>query len=415
MMQVMGVETNARWSNPPYFGGYEQVDKVKSGDAPYVNTAFNHPKPSQVTDYTEPILQRRLLIVTDDYVITADYLKGTKEHTFDNLLHLRGAKADSLLKPFLSSPKFDLSPLSSGQFITNVSDYNINGVGKVVSTLKAEPGISWESGGFNGFQEPGMLNIDVYNAWPLKTTLRIGNYAESYSINKKLIYEVNGDGKVLAKDSLGTWLLGSAFVNIPVKNIKTLQLKTIKSGNAKDNTLFWVNAKIVTANHKEIPLSQLKTVSTNIIPTEAIDKDYKGGPIRIAGYSYSNALAAEPMSENRPGIITVDLSGMEAVQFIAGVGGDSPVGDESQVRKTVSFRTNGKETAFLTVIEPYESRKMVKNVKALDANTLEVELNDGRIQRIKIEGLNSFDGKTNVSIQEVKNDKVLREENTFVQ
>lgn len=412
MMQVMGAETNARWSNPPYFGGYDQLAKVRNGEAPYVFIPANHPQPTDITDYTEPVLQRRLLIVTDDYVVTADYLKGSKEHTFDNLLHLRGAKADASLNPVSKSEQFDKSPLSSGQFITNVTDYAVNGIGKVISILNAEPGQSWESGGFNGYQEPGKLNIDVYNVWPLKTTLRIGNYAEAYSNNKKLVYEVRGDDKVLVKDSIGTWLLGRGDINVSVKNMKTLQLTTLKSKGAKNNTLFWGGAKIITSKGKEIPLTQLKTSSTNIIPSVAVDKDYKGGPIRIAGITYSESLAAEPLNETVAGIITLDMSGLDAVRFVAGIGGDCPVGDESQVRKTVSFRSNGKEATFLTIIEPYEANKMIRNVKALDANTIEVELNDGRSQRIKIEGFNTLESKPAVSIQEIVNDKVVREEKT---
>jgi hypothetical protein len=55
----------------------------------------NHPASGEVTDFTEPVRQRRLILVTDDYVLMADNLKAGKPHTFDNLLHLRGAALPS--------------------------------------------------------------------------------------------------------------------------------------------------------------------------------------------------------------------------------------------------------------------------------------------------------------------------------
>ncbi|MEO5683652.1 MAG: hypothetical protein ABIQ88_13475 [Chitinophagaceae bacterium] len=412
LIQAVAAETNARWSNPPYFGGYEHIEKVKAGDAPYVTIPTNHPKVTAVTDYTEPVLQRRLLIVTDDYVVTADYLKAAKEHVFDNLLHLRGAKADSALTPTGYASQFDSSPLSSGQFITSVTDYAVNGVGKVHSVLKADAVQSWESGGFNDYQEPGLLNIDVYNVWPQQTTLRIGNYAESYSINKKLLYEVTGDGKQLAKDSMGVWLLGRAEIDLPVKKIKILQLKTTKTADAKSNTLFWGGAKIVTAAGKEISLASLKTSMVNIVPAAGPGLDYRGGPIRIAGTAYTTALGAEPLQANEPGIITIDFTGMDAVRFVASIGGDAPVGNEEQVRKTVSFRSKGTAVIYLAVIEPYENNKMIKSIQEIDANSFEIHLNDGRSQKISINGLDTQQGTPTVRLQERKNGQLMREEST---
>lgn len=412
MMQAIAAETNARWSNPPYFGGYEQIEQVKRGDAPYVPIPDNHPKPTDVTDYTEPVLQRRLLLVTDDYVITADYLKAKSIHTFDNLLHLRGAKPDASLKLTGQAEKFDTNPLSSGQFITNVSDYSFNGIAKVNSKLIADPTMVWESGGFNGFQETGELNVDAYQVWPQKASVRIGTYAESYSINKKLVYEVTGDGQTLAKDSIGTWLLGRADLDLPIKNIKTLKLKTTKTGNAKNNTLFWAGAKIITSKGKVIPLSQVKTSSNQIIPVATTGMDYKGGPVRIAGITYLESMPAEPQSEKKPGVITIDLAGLDAVRLIVSVGGDAPVGNEEQVRKTVSFRTQGKEMRYLTLIEPYESVQNVKKVTSNDGKSVRIELADGRIQYIVIEGLDGKESKPNVKITEEKNGKTLRTEQT---
>lgn len=411
MMQAVAVETNARWSNPPYLGGYEQIEKVKAGDAPYVTIPENHPKVADVTDYTEPVLQRRLMIVADDYVVLADYLKAEKEHTFDNLLHLRGAKTSNDLKFIGHDAQFDSSPLSTGQFITSVDNFATDQGAKIPSRIIASSENGWDTGGFNGYQEPGDLNIDVYHAWPQKAEVRIGNYAEGRKISKKLVFEVVADGKQLIADSLGTWILGNKSVDVNVEGIKMLQLRVkTNRGQGVKNTLFWANAKLVTSKGKEIAISQLKSVVTNVIQAKMSGKDYEGGPVKIAGTEYSDVLATEPENTKEYAVISLDLTGLDAQSFKANIGGDYPVGDEDQVRKTVSYRTSGKEARFISVLEPYESKSLIKSVKAKDASTVVVELTDGRVHEIKIQNLEGDGKNVGVTIQEFKNGQMVRTE-----
>jgi len=48
-MKAIAVETNARWSNPPYFGGYDQIAKVQSSVAPFgIVSKNNGPAPNPV-------------------------------------------------------------------------------------------------------------------------------------------------------------------------------------------------------------------------------------------------------------------------------------------------------------------------------------------------------------------------------
>ncbi|HCD35189.1 MAG TPA: hypothetical protein DER01_22495, partial [Phycisphaerales bacterium] len=95
MMQAAAVQTHARWSNPPYGGMvyYDQPHRTfadKSfAEGRSVPVPDDAPEYGKVTDYTEPILQRRLMLVTDDYVVLADYLRGEQEHTFDSLLQMK--------------------------------------------------------------------------------------------------------------------------------------------------------------------------------------------------------------------------------------------------------------------------------------------------------------------------------------
>src|SRR5205823_2636137 len=94
LMQAAAVQTTTRWSNPPYGGMVYDYVPVKTfaekawREGRYVPIPQNPPAYGTLTDFTEPILQRRLMVVTDDYVVLADYEKGEKPHTFDSLLSI---------------------------------------------------------------------------------------------------------------------------------------------------------------------------------------------------------------------------------------------------------------------------------------------------------------------------------------
>ena len=118
-LQAVAADGSARWSNPPFLGGYDKVREIREGTERFVPIPENHPPFTETTDYTEPVFARRLQLVTDDYVLVADYLKSEKEHTFDNLLHLRGTKPLEGVKKTGHREQFDASPLSSGQFVVN--------------------------------------------------------------------------------------------------------------------------------------------------------------------------------------------------------------------------------------------------------------------------------------------------------
>jgi hypothetical protein len=75
-IQACAVETNARWIQKlPW-------DINDPGDLDATNM-------KKMVDYgdAEPVLQRRLLVVTDDYILMTDYLRGNREHTYDWLAH----------------------------------------------------------------------------------------------------------------------------------------------------------------------------------------------------------------------------------------------------------------------------------------------------------------------------------------
>jgi hypothetical protein len=114
----------------------------------------------------------------------------------------------------------------------------------------------------------------------------------------------------------------------------------------------------------------------------------------------------------KDGVITLDLTGLDAVRLKGVVGGDWPVGDESQLRKVCAVETTGRQAQFLTVLEPYEDKAVVQSVTAASPDDLAVTLTDGRLQTFKISGLDGDGRHVQVTMSETKDGQTLRTETT---
>ena len=111
-------------------------------------------------------------------------------------------------------------------------------------------------------------------------------------------------------------------------------------------------------------------------------------------------------------MIKVDLSNVKAVRFKASIGADYPLGDESRQRKTYANRVTGKEARFLTLIEPHQGAAKIRSATATSADTLRVELTDGRVHEIQIDRLTGSGKDIGIKVTETKDSKTLREETT---
>lgn len=421
MMQVLAMATDARWSQPPYMGGYDQIERVKKGEAPYLPIMANHPVPGDIGHYSEPVHQRRLTVVTDDYVVLVDYLKGEDEHVFDNLLQLREAKPDLKLKLQSEDTQWNNDPLGSGQFITSVKNYSYSKGGLVRSVHHFAPkgkdgknlGINnWETGGQNYFyNEPGDLYMDAHLLWPQQAEVRIGDYAEQWENDKKMEYCVKADDKELAKGVIGTWILGECKINVGLKGSKefTIEVKTDRR-NGKPLTLMLADAYLINNKGKRIPLSSLKPLTVNVSDLPQQGRDYLGGPIKIAGKLYHEALGVEPKDVKEVATLKCNLDGLAIVRLEGILGGDYFVGNEDQVRKTVGVRLHGNDARYMTLIEPFEKEPMVSSVKVLSDSEIEVVLKDGRKQHLYISNFYQKGVGIKVHLEEWKDGKKLREE-----
>ncbi|MDQ8197853.1 hypothetical protein QEH56_06830 [Pelagicoccus enzymogenes] len=414
MMQSTVVESNSRWSHPPYGGmtyghlggiSFEEKTKMENRSLFIPKDA---PEYGLCTDYTEDIMQRRLMVVTDDYVVLADSYDAEKEHTFDWLIHVKGLQgitADSI-EATRHDGQMNTDPLSAAQFITDCQWYGVEG------TSRASFQTLWGEGADNAGarmpnSEDGALKMDVFNAWPREKEVMIGTAPENFAVNKLFAYTVAADGETLLDDSTGAWVLGAKEIEADLRGKKQLVL-TSKTEKPRNNTLFWGDARLVLKDGSEVYISSLPVEYENVLQPEA-GQDYYGGPIKIQGVPMARSTPAQPKDAKKAGVVTVDLSGMDVVSFKATVGGDFPLGDESQRRKTLAVRSTGEDARFLSVIEPYETESLVASVVAESADKLTVTLKDGRSQVISFQGLE--EGKDiQVSIREYKDGQLIRQE-----
>ncbi|MDW7691180.1 hypothetical protein R9C00_19490 [Flammeovirgaceae bacterium SG7u.111] len=418
MMQATAIETNSRWSYPPYGGIVYDPEKPFSQkmweEGRTIPIPENAPEYGACTEFTEPVMQRRVMVVLDDYIVLADYLNAEKEHQFDWMFQAKGFRditADK--KEYLRhTNQMNADPLGSAQFITDCNWYKTEG------TSRTQFEMCWgDSCDNEGVRLPhsteGPLKIDVFNAWPQQNEIMIGTSTENFYVDKQLWYTVSADGNTLVNDSTGAWILGSQQIVADISGKTTLELTTKIGGKARNNTIFWGDAKIVLKDGSEVLVSTLPVKYENILIPSTKGKDYYGGPIKIGGEPMANSIPGMPENAKEATKIMIDLSGMDAATFKAKIGGDFPLGNEASRLKSMAVRSYGTEARYLSIVEPYENESMIKSVVAKSANELVVELIDGRVQELTISGIESNTEEIKVSVKETKAGEVLRQEQTY--
>lgn len=142
MFQASVVQTNARWRKIPTWN--------RSLFPPWDDKNF-------ASDF-EPVLQRRLTVLTDDYLVMADYMSAPQKHTYDWMIHpigfesLNGAVAKGEMQDSLSTT-WD----SPYKYFSNAQWYKMR------------------KGAVAHFQEDEM-KLDVHTLWPRKADALIANY-----------------------------------------------------------------------------------------------------------------------------------------------------------------------------------------------------------------------------------------------
>jgi hypothetical protein len=416
MMQATAVETIAPWSHPPYGGMVYDYVPVKTfeektwREGRHVPIAENAPNYGELSGFTEPIQQRRAMLVADDYVLLVDSVKGEVEHEFESLFQMKGFLGlEAAEKTFLRhDPQWDVDPMSAAQFVTDCDRYQVTA--PALSRFEMKFGPDGDNAGTRAmFCEPGVLNLDVHTLWPLQQEIMYGTAPEDHGLGQRLFYQVTGDGKPLADGKFGAWTLGKGEIDVSLEGVENLQLET-RVELKKRPTLFWGAARVVVKDGSEVPLADLAPTFENVKPPAGTNLDYAGGPVKIQGEPQAFSIPAQPANDNSPGRVIVDLRGKGAVRFKATVGSDFPPGPEQQRRKTMAVKAaKAKSARFVTVIEPYENDSMVAAAEALSESEVRVRLKDGREQHIRII---DFDGKPGFEMVESRDGRELRRERT---
>ncbi|WP_018752021.1 hypothetical protein [Paenibacillus sanguinis] len=411
--QACAVENTARWSYPPY-GGWRVA-----GDTTLAERVWNEgrslsipadpPEYTKRTGFTEPVQQRRLTVVLDDCLILFDYVSGEEEHDYDCLFHCKGLRQLEAIGQRLikQTDQLDPDPLGTGQFITLCDWYEMEGPVKASFRMEFGPDSDSAWGNRTAFNEPGPLNMDHYTLWPQSVQMIVGNDPEMHPVDKKLYYEVRGDENTLASGKLGAWIFGRDDLELSVEGVNTLELRIRVEPGIGDNelpkplekTVFWGDPYLETSKGR-VYLSELPLEMENTDPGNGPGTDYFGGPVRIQMKQFDRAIPANPLNAEQEGIIRIDLAGMGASRLVASIGGDYPLGDETERRKLISARSTGKQARFVTLIEPYEHQSMIVSASAESADQVSVHLADGRVQRVTVKGLEAGGDEVAVVLEE---------------
>ncbi|NMO94969.1 hypothetical protein HII30_04080 [Paenibacillus lemnae] len=426
LFQACAVENKARWSYPPY-GGWRVEDESTFAERAWNEGRWmpvpqNEPEYSKRTGFTETVLGRRLTVVTDDYVVLFDYVSGEQEHEYDCLFHCKGLVGleGEELQLARRTEQFDTDPLNSAQFITDCEWYDTKG--PVKARFKTGFGPEYDHRANRTVNnEEGPLSIDHYTLWPPEAEFMVGNDPEMYKVDKRLYYQIIGDGKVLAEGKFGAWIFGRDDLDLPLEGVRSLELRVRTEEGVGDNglpktsekTIFWGDPHLITESGDTVYLADLPLVTENTDPGSGVGVDYFGGPVKLHLKPFNRAIPANPANTEREGVIRVDLGGIGAARLVTSIGGDYPLGDETQRRKILSARSTGKTARFVTVIEPYEEQPVIRSARASSADEVEVRLADGRVQTLSVTGFDAEQADTRLVVTETDGaGRVLRRESS---
>ncbi len=431
LFQASCVENCASWSNPPY-GGWRVFNNETFEDRTWIEGRYvpipeNPPPYTKRTDFTEPVMQRRLTVLTDDYVVCFDYIRGDKEHDYHCIYHLPGLKSieNDTLELVEHTDQLVTDSLSSAQFITEVDHYKEKGITKLSFMYEYDDSVSgkapWLTTPFrSGHNIPGKLNTDLYFVQSSANELYVGCDPEYYPVSKRLFYRVEADGATAAEGKFGAWILGRDHVDIDVRGKKQLKLFVRTEDGQVDHsviketvrTVFWGDPYFETENGEKKYLADIEYMTENIDCGNGIGVDYGGGPVKIQAKLFEKAVPGDVIDKTQEGVITIDLSELDAVRFVSDIGGDYPVGDESRRRRFVAQRKYQRSARFISVLEPYTDKKMLKDIKFETYNRITVELNNGRKQIISISELDGDGEDVSVKVEEYTGNELVRSENS---
>ena len=331
-LSAAGIEVKTRWSYPPYGGMVYYQDgqsaakeelarrcRMNGCYLPIV-TGEGSPVYGEMSDYTEPVLQRRILAVTDDYVVLFDYLEGGREHQYDSLLQIKGfvGLEGGKVTPAGHTEQMNSNPISDAQFITDCTWYEVEGGSKasfhtIFTEEQAGERLNCDRSNYN---DPGDLRMDVYTAWPRESRQMIGRVpiyhgwaasANGYTI--PLAYHVDLDGCRMQEGEFDGWILGREEIKVSLKEGTKLAL-CVGQGLRYDETnnpvvtpqgIFWGEIRLTLEDGMSVNVGECirnghwkeRLTCDNLDSGCGIGRDYQNGRVTIVGTEYPDAVPAK--------------------------------------------------------------------------------------------------------------------------
>lgn len=168
-------QTTARWCDPPYGGQtpylaqfpYEKCPREKHW---ILDPGTPRPQGS-IGEYSDPVFQRRLLVVADGCCFVWDYLEADEEHTFDCLYHPLGCLTNELPALREHTARLNRDPFGAGQFVMNCHHYDLDGAARLhfVNDRKRVNG--------NDIVDFA-ANTTLFGVYPAQQRMIIGRYPE---------------------------------------------------------------------------------------------------------------------------------------------------------------------------------------------------------------------------------------------
>ncbi len=128
--QAVCAQTVCRWCDPPYGGQTPYLAQFPYEKCPQekhwiLDPGMPRPQGS-IGEYSEPVFQRRLVVLADGCCFVWDYLEAEAEHTFDCLYHPLGSLMSELPALREHTARMNRDPFGAGQFVMNCHHYDLD-------------------------------------------------------------------------------------------------------------------------------------------------------------------------------------------------------------------------------------------------------------------------------------------------
>lgn len=204
-------QTRTEWIDPPYGGQTPYPlnfpDEKCRKENRYVLAPDTRRKQGEIGEYSEPVFQRRLLVLFHDYCVVWDYLEGQEEHRYDCLYHPMGRFLNEEKIPFAETGRFLNDPFGAGQFIMNCRTASVEGV-VCLRFHGAQTKGEAQTGNSHAIL-PYMPEASVWRAYPASGNVTVGRYPQkedSFTIENEMKtagYQEEPDRKTVSFTVMG--------------------------------------------------------------------------------------------------------------------------------------------------------------------------------------------------------------------